>query len=197
MTVTHHATCGDVEARSNGDDIKLIVLPVSSLDAGLSEGCDAVARLERDIDNVNIRTIELLVVVLLEAGALDSEWMRRLERTEKVTLSRIMDASTLLLGPEIVGFAVGLVVVEIVGEVSEPERNLKLSTHALFGASEPEKDTHSRHAPKACDRTCHALPSERQKCISHRGRSRTRRSISHGRRRAPGRMASACSAPAR
>lgn len=121
VTVTHHATCSDVEASSNSNDIELVVLPISGLDAGLGEGCDAVARLERDIDNINIWAIELLVVVLLETGALDSEWMRRLERTEKVTLPRIMDASALLLGPEVVGFAVRLVVVEIVGEISEPE----------------------------------------------------------------------------
>lgn len=72
---------------------------VGELDAGFGEGGDGVVF---DVDDVDVGTVELLVVVELEAGALDAEGMGWLDGGEEVASLRVADAGADVLGPEVV-----------------------------------------------------------------------------------------------
>lgn len=118
--------------------------------------------------------------------------MRRFQGSQQVSLSRVVNPGPLLLGPEVVCLTVGLVVVEVVRKVSEPESDCSISVCVAFVWICVE-NTHSLHDPRASDRTSHARPWERQRCISRPSRSRSRRSSAHGMRIAPDRTVSTCS----
>lgn len=73
-----------------------------------------------DIDNVDIGSVELLVVVLLKARAFYTEWMRGLEGRKEISLSWITDAVPNIACPEIIGASVGFGIKKHVFVVSQP-----------------------------------------------------------------------------
>lgn len=88
---------------------------------------NTVARFQRNVHDIDIRAIELLIVVLLETWPLHAEWMRRLDWSEQVALSRIVDSGPLLFRPEVVCFSVRFLVVQVVGEIAQPECDYPVS----------------------------------------------------------------------
>lgn len=106
-----YKACGD------GDDIKLVMVSIFQLDTSLSKLSNGVIL---DVNDIYVRPIELLVVVLLEAWPLDAEEMRRFERRKNIALSRISNAGSLILCPEVVGFTICFCVVEHVLVVAQP-----------------------------------------------------------------------------
>ena len=94
---------------------------IRRFDAGLCEFGNVVARLLGNVDNIDVWPVELFIVVLLQTGPLDPEWVRRLERTEQIPFACVVESGPLLLGPEIIHISVGCLVEEIVFVVPEPE----------------------------------------------------------------------------
>ena len=91
--------------------------PVLELDARLVKSDNGIVL---DIDNVNIGPVELLQICVFEAWSLDTPVVRHVERCKYVPLLRIVNASPLLLGPEVVRFLVGLRVEKVVLVVAQP-----------------------------------------------------------------------------
>ena len=112
-----HAAGGDVKASGDNDYVEIIVCAILQLDAGLIEFDDGVVL---DVDNVDIVSIELLEVAMLQTRTFDAPRVRWFQRRQKVPFGRIIDASALLFGPEIVHRSVGLGIEEIVLVVAEP-----------------------------------------------------------------------------
>jgi hypothetical protein len=118
------------KAGSNGDHIELVVGSVLEQDASLGELLDGVAL---DVDEVDVLTVELFVVVVLEARALDSPVVRPLvdKGREQVALLGVADARAHLLGPELVRLLVGLGVEEGVLVAGDPEAEAALGPEPL------------------------------------------------------------------
>lgn len=79
--------------------------PIFQNNSGLVKLFDGIV-LRRD--NIHTWAIELLVVVELKARTLYAEEVRHLQRGEDVPLSRVTNAITRFLKPELIGPLVGL-----------------------------------------------------------------------------------------
>ena len=84
---------------------------VGQFDAGFVEAFDSSALEAHGLDVISV---VLLKVRVLQAGAFDTPWVRWLERCQNVSLGGIVDASALLLRPEVVDHTVGLGVEQVV-----------------------------------------------------------------------------------
>lgn len=98
-----HTTSHNVKTSGKRNDIVLALFPVGSDDAFLGELLDWVSifGFGVDVDDIDVVTIEDLVVVLFEARALDTEWVRRLFWEEDFVLSGVFDTRGLLASPEV------------------------------------------------------------------------------------------------
>lgn len=112
-----HAAGRGVESRGEDDDVELVEVAVFGDEAFGGEFFDWVGA---QIDDVDVRFVELLIVVLFQARSLGAEGMDGFEWGEQVALLRVLDARPRLLGPEVVGFAVGSVGEEHVLVGAEP-----------------------------------------------------------------------------
>ena len=94
QTHVGHAASHDIEAGGECDDIVLALLAVGCNDAFLSELFDrcTVLGLWVDVHDADVVTVEDLVVVLLEARALDTEGVRWLHWEEDLILPLVLDA---------------------------------------------------------------------------------------------------------
>lgn len=73
-----------------------------------------------DRDDVDVVAIELFEVAVFKTGTLDAPRMRGFKGTQEIALLWVLDASPLLLGPEVVDGAVGGWVEQVVFVVAEP-----------------------------------------------------------------------------
>jgi hypothetical protein len=112
-----HTASGDIEAGGNADDIEIMVSAIFKLNASFIEGDDGVVL---DIDDVDVVAVELLEVSVFQTWALHTPRMGRLQRGEDIAFLGVIHSSALLLGPEIVDFAVGFGVVQVVLVVPKP-----------------------------------------------------------------------------
>jgi len=99
-----HTAFGDIEAGGNADDIEIMVSAIFKLNASFIEGDDGVVL---GIDDVDIVAVELLEVSVFQTWALHTPRMGRLQRGEDIAFLGVIHSSALLLGPEVVDFAVG------------------------------------------------------------------------------------------
>jgi hypothetical protein len=113
-----HSTSHSIEASRQSDEVKLPQLTVGCHNARLGDLFD---RIGFDINDVVLRPVHCLVVVLLERWTLGSPRVGSLERSHQITLDRVTDPRPRLLHPELVGFVVGLSVEEVVFVSAEPE----------------------------------------------------------------------------
>lgn len=94
QTHVRHTTSDNIEACGKSNDIVLALLAVSSDDALLGEFLNrcAVLGVRIDVDNIDVVAVEYLVVILLEARALDTEGVRWLFGEEDLIFPGIFDA---------------------------------------------------------------------------------------------------------
>lgn len=143
-THARHAAGGDVETRRDGDEVELVVLAVRSAYARLGELLNAVAGRVRYINYIHALAVELLKVVLLEAGPFDAERERGLERAEELPFARVVHPAAHLLHPEVVHVPVRGLVVEVVFVVAEPEGK-PAARPQLFVERLPFRSRHVEH----------------------------------------------------
>ena len=110
-----HAAGDNVKASSDDDDVEVVMRAIFEIDALLVKADDRVLL---DVNDVDIVSVELFEVGILEARSFDAPIMRHVKRCEDVLLLGIVDASSLFLGPEVVGRLIGLLVVEVVSVVT-------------------------------------------------------------------------------
>jgi hypothetical protein len=94
------------------------VAAVLELDACLGELGDGVVF---DVNDINIRPVELLVVILFQTGPLHAEKVRHLQWCQDVPLPGVADSISYMFGPEIVCFLVGISIDQHVLVVTKPE----------------------------------------------------------------------------
>lgn len=94
-----HTTSGDVEAGGDNDHVKLVHSAILKFD---TLGSEADNRISPDINKINIRAIELLVVVELETWAFDAKWVGRLQGGKQIAKFGIPNAVANVPGPEII-----------------------------------------------------------------------------------------------
>ena len=94
-----HAACDDIEAGSDTDDIEVLVGAILQIDACFVEAGDGIVL---DVDHIDIVSIELLQVGILEARSLDAPVVWHFEWCKDVFLLRIIDSCSLLFRPEVV-----------------------------------------------------------------------------------------------
>ena len=105
QTHVGHAASHNVEAGRECNDVVLALLAVSGDDTLLCEFLDGSSiGLWVDVHDADVVAVENFVVVLFEAGSLDTEGVRRLLREENLFLLRVLDADRLLLSPEVLIF---------------------------------------------------------------------------------------------
>lgn len=113
-----HAAGDDIEARSDADDVEVVVRAVLQVDARFIEIGDGVVL---NVNDVDVISIELLEVRILETRSLDAPEVWFFERCKQVPLPWVVDARSLLLGPEVVCLLVGLRVKQVVLVVAQPK----------------------------------------------------------------------------
>jgi len=106
-----HAAGDHVKATSNADDVKVMVRAIRQIDTVFIEADDSIVL---DVDDVNVGSIKLLKVSILETRSLDTPVVRHVEWCEYVLLLRVIDARSLLFGPEIICLLVSFLIKEIV-----------------------------------------------------------------------------------
>lgn len=89
-----HAASHDIEASGESDDVVLTLFAIGSDDALLCELLDrsSVLGLRVDVHDADVVAVENLVVVLLEARALDTKGVRRLFWEEDLVLPLVLHA---------------------------------------------------------------------------------------------------------
>jgi hypothetical protein len=100
-----HPSSDDVEAGGDGDYVEFMECPVASEDSLRFELNDG--RLV-NVNNVNVRAVELLVEVLLETWSFDTGGVGRLKRSKKVTFPWIPNAIADISSPEVISASIGL-----------------------------------------------------------------------------------------
>lgn len=112
-----HATGDNVEACSNTNDVEVVMSTVFKVDSCFIEADDGVVL---DIDDIDIGSVELLEVGILETRSLDTPIVRLFVRRQDVFLLRIVDAFSLLLDPEVVHLLIRFLVEQVVLVISQP-----------------------------------------------------------------------------
>ena len=110
-----HAASDNVKASRDDDDVEVVMGTIFEIDARLVKAGDGVLL---DINDVDIGSVELFEVGILEARSFDAPIVRHVKRCEDVLLLGVVNASSLFLGPEVVGRLVGLLVEEVVSVVT-------------------------------------------------------------------------------
>lgn len=62
----------------------------------------------RNVNKIDVGTIENLVIVLFKTWTFGTEGVRWCQRSEKISFSRISDSSARFFGPKVVRFVIGL-----------------------------------------------------------------------------------------
>lgn len=108
----------DIKSGGDADDVELMFSTIFEFDTLLGELRNGVVL---DVNQFNILTIELLVVVEFKARTLDTKGVGWVQRCHEISSSRVTNSVTHVLGPEVVRFSIGLWVKKVVFVVTEPE----------------------------------------------------------------------------
>ena len=106
-----------VKPRGEHDGVEVAVVAGFEADAGFGDGVDGVFL---DGDDVNVVVVEAFVVVLFERGPLRAPGVWWFRGCEEFFFALVFDAGPDEVAPEVVGFEVGLFVVEHVAVGVEP-----------------------------------------------------------------------------
>ena len=112
-----HAAGDHVEAGSNADNVEVMVRAILQIDARFIEADDAIVL---DVNDIDVGSVELLKVCILQTRSLDAPVVRHCERCKYILLLRVIETRSLLFGPEIVCLLVGLLVKQVVLVVAQP-----------------------------------------------------------------------------
>ena len=110
-----HAAGDNVEASSDDDDVEVMMRAIFEVDASLVKAGDGILL---DVHDVDVVSVELLEVGILEAWTFDAPIVRHVKWCKDVLLLGIVDASSLFLCPEVVSGMVCLLVEEVVSVVT-------------------------------------------------------------------------------
>lgn len=121
-------TSNDVKSCRNANHVELMDSAIFQFDTFLSKSHNRVIL---DINQLNIWTIELLVVCVLKARTLDAKGVWRLQRRQQVSRLRVAYTVSNISCPEIVSFSVGLGVIEVVFVIPKPEAETTVIYRAM------------------------------------------------------------------
>ena len=116
-THSGHAAGDDVETRGNANDVEVVVRAVLQVDARFVETDDSIVL---DVNDIDVGSIELLKVSILETRSFDAPIVGFLERCKYVLLFWVVEARSLLFSPERICLLVGLRVKQVVFVVAQP-----------------------------------------------------------------------------
>ena len=117
VSQTHgcHAASNNIKASSDDDDVEVVMRAIFEVDARLVKAGDGVLL---DVNDVDVVSVELLEVGILEAWTFDAPIVGHVKWCKDVLLLGIVDASSLFLCPEVVSGMVCLLVEEVVSVVT-------------------------------------------------------------------------------
>ena len=96
---------------TNADDIEVVMCTILEEESFLVEASDGIVL---DINDINVWTIELFEVRVLEARTFHTPWVWWLLGNEDISLAWILDACCLFLLPKVIHCTVGFGVEEVI-----------------------------------------------------------------------------------